>query len=175
MHDGFDFWIAGVEDADGPTAASLERANEAAQPTARLASVEAAYWTDVGTREHLRWVMPHDEERLLDALARLHAAGGTCVAEGSRLVGMFRAHGLLVPVWDLPWAPAPRCWRSRRPGWLPTWPRRWRTSSPLTARGARGAQRAGAPAAHHPLTCKMTRDQSRRLDPGPGDVRRVPS
>jgi hypothetical protein len=24
------------------------------------------------------------------------------VADGSRFVGMFRAHGLLVPVWDLP-------------------------------------------------------------------------
>ena len=68
----------------------------------RLASVEAAYWTDVGTKEHLRWVMPHDEEQLLTALARLHAAGKDSVAEGSRLVGMFRAHGVLVPVWDLP-------------------------------------------------------------------------
>ncbi len=64
--------------------------------------MEAAYWTDVGTREHLRWVLPHDEEPLLDALARLHAAGKDVVAEGSRFVGMFRTHGLLVPVWDLP-------------------------------------------------------------------------
>ena len=28
---------------------------------------------------------------------------------------MFRAHGLLAPVWDLPSAPAPRRWRSRPP------------------------------------------------------------
>jgi hypothetical protein len=65
-------------------------------------SSEAAYWTDVGTREHLRWVLPYDEEPLLDALARLHVAGRDRVADGSRFVGMFRAHGLLVPVWDLP-------------------------------------------------------------------------
>ena len=77
-----------------PTAASM--------PTARLTSVEAAYWTNVGTKEHLRWVMPHPEDELLDALARLHAAGQDSVAEGSRFVGMFRAHGLLAPVWDLP-------------------------------------------------------------------------
>jgi hypothetical protein len=64
--------------------------------------VRAAYWTDVGSREHLRWVMPYDEDPLLDALARLHAGGRDVVAEGSRLVGMFRAHGRLVPVWDLP-------------------------------------------------------------------------
>ncbi len=39
----------------------------------------------MGTREHLRWVLPHDEEPLLDALARLHVAGQDAVAEGSRL------------------------------------------------------------------------------------------
>jgi hypothetical protein len=67
-----------------------------------LESVEAAYWTNVGTKEHLRWVMPHDEERLLSALARLHASGKDKIADDSRLVGMFRVHGVLVPVWDLP-------------------------------------------------------------------------
>ncbi|MGZ8741325.1 MAG: DUF5926 family protein [Nocardioides sp.] len=103
VHEGFDFWVADVEDPTGSVHASLEAANAAAHPTVRLASVEAAYWTDVGTKEHLRWVMPHDdEEQLLTALARLHAAGKDSVAEGSRLVGMFRVHGVLVPVWDLP-------------------------------------------------------------------------
>ncbi len=102
VHDGFDFWIADLDDSDGALGASLEQANAAATPTARLTSAEAAYWTDVGTKEHLRWVLPHDEDSALDALARLHAAGRDTLVEGSRLVGMFRAHGLLVPVWDLP-------------------------------------------------------------------------
>ncbi len=102
VHDGFDFWIADVEDADGSLAASLEQANAAATPTARLTSVPAAYWTDVGTKEHLRWVMTQDEDELLTALARLHAAGEDQLVEDGRLVGMFRTHGLLVPVWDLP-------------------------------------------------------------------------
>ncbi len=102
VHDGFEFWLADVDDREGALSASLESANAAANPTRRLSSVEAAYWTDVGTKEHLRWVMPHDEEKLLGALARLHAAGKDVVAEGSRLVGMFRVHGVLVPVWDLP-------------------------------------------------------------------------
>jgi hypothetical protein len=102
VHDGFDYWVADVDDPTGSVAASLESANEAANPSSRLSSVSAAYWTDVGTREHLRWVMPYDEERLVDALARLHVAGKDVVAEGSRLVGMFRTHGRLVPVWDLP-------------------------------------------------------------------------
>jgi hypothetical protein len=93
VHEGFDFWVADVDDPTGAVASSLEAANAAAHPTARLTSVDAAYWTDVTTKEHLRWVMPHDdEEQLLSAL----------LVEGSRLVGMFRAHGVLVPVWDLP-------------------------------------------------------------------------
>ena len=102
VHEGFDFWISDLDDTDGALAASLEQANASAHPTARLASVTAAYWTNVGAKEPLRWVMPHEEDALLTALARLHAAGRDRLAEGSRLVGMFRAHGLLVPVWDLP-------------------------------------------------------------------------
>jgi hypothetical protein len=101
VHDGFGFWVADA-DEDAATAAALEQANAAANPSARLTSVEAAYWTDVGTKEHLRWVMPEPEGPLLDALARLHAAGHDRLVDDSRLVGMFRAHGLLVPVWDLP-------------------------------------------------------------------------
>ena len=102
VHDGFGYWIDDVEERDASIEAALEQANAAAMPTARLNSVDAAYWTNVGTKEHLRWVMPHPEDQLLDALARLHAAGQDSVAEGSRFVGMFRAHGLLAPVWDLP-------------------------------------------------------------------------
>jgi hypothetical protein len=101
IHDGFDYWIADVEDKTS-MAAALEQANDAATPTARLTTVEAAYWTNVGTKEHLRWVMPEPEDALLDALARLHAAGRDDIAPGSRFVGMFRTHGLLAPVWDLP-------------------------------------------------------------------------
>jgi len=101
VHDGFGFWIDDVE-RDASMEAALEQANEAAMPTARLSSVEAAYWTNVGTKEHLRWVMPHDEDVLVDALARLHAAGEDRLIDDGRLVGMFRAHGRVVPVWDLP-------------------------------------------------------------------------
>ncbi len=101
VHEGFDYWVADVDGNDA-MAGALEQANESATPTARLASVEAAYWTDVGPKEHLRWVMPEPENQLLDALSRLHAAGQDVIVPDARLVGMFRAHGLLAPVWDLP-------------------------------------------------------------------------
>ncbi|MEP6816971.1 MAG: DUF5926 family protein [Marmoricola sp.] len=101
VHDGFDYWLSGVDDPDAVMSSALEQANEAVSPGSRLSSVPAAYWADVTSKEYLRWAMPHDEDQLLDALARLHVAGRDRLVEEARLVGMFRAHGLLVPVWDL--------------------------------------------------------------------------
>ncbi|MFD9790795.1 DUF5926 family protein [Streptomyces sp. NPDC059070] len=102
VHSGFEFWVPDSENATPEVSASLERANAAAIPTVRLKSVDSSYWCETPEKNHLRWVMPHAEERLLDALARLHAAGASSLGEGTRLVGSFRAHGLTVPVWDLP-------------------------------------------------------------------------
>jgi hypothetical protein len=102
VHAGFDWWLGDVTERDQEMADALEQANGAVAPTVRLASVEAAYWVDAGSKEHLRWVLPQEETALLDALARLQAVGDDSIGEGSKLVGMFRAHGLLTPVWDLP-------------------------------------------------------------------------
>lgn len=102
VHEGFDYWVADLEDSDGSMAAALQQANDAAAPTRRLTSVEAAYWTSVGNREYLRWALPHDEDRVLDGFARLHGSHALSLVEDDRLIGMFRAHGLVVPVWDLP-------------------------------------------------------------------------
>ncbi|MFI7574379.1 DUF5926 family protein [Micromonospora sp. NPDC049497] len=102
MHDGFEFWLDPGA-ADDPTVqASLERANAAIYPTVRLAAARAAYWCQVPEKAHVRWVLPDDEDAALDALARLSVAGTLTLGEGTKFAGMFRAHGRLVPVWDLP-------------------------------------------------------------------------
>ncbi|PZG06808.1 topoisomerase II [Micromonospora craterilacus] len=102
LHEGFEFWLV-PEAADDPTVqASLERANAAIYPTVRLAAARAAYWCRVPEKAHVRWVLPEAEEAALDALARLGAAGSLTLGEGTKFAGMFRAHGRLVPVWDLP-------------------------------------------------------------------------
>jgi hypothetical protein len=124
----------------------MERANEAAVPTVRLTSVEAAYWCQIRDRYHLRWVVPHDEDALLDALARLHAVGADTLGEGSRYVGSFRAHGLVVPVWDL--AAGPRAESFEEPvdafavGWARHWPtaRRWTEAGRRARAGLRSRQ-----------------------------------
>ena len=102
VHPGFEWWLDDVADQDAEMAEALEQANGAVAPSARLTSVDAAYWIDAGPKEHLRWVLPYAEAPLMDALARVHAAGDDVLVPDSRLVGMFRAHGLVVPVWDLP-------------------------------------------------------------------------
>jgi hypothetical protein len=101
VHEGFEYWVADMEETS-ELAAALEQAEGAAAPTARLTEVAAAYWTRMGAKEHLRWVMPEPEDALLAALARLHVRGADVIVPDARLVGMFRAHGLLAPVWDLP-------------------------------------------------------------------------
>jgi hypothetical protein len=101
VHTGFDFWVEGADTLTLEVQTSLERANASVVPTARLTGVEGAYWAQVGDRVHLRWVLPQDEDDLLDAIARLHAAGASGLGEGTRYIGAFRTHGLLVPVWDL--------------------------------------------------------------------------
>jgi hypothetical protein len=99
LHTDFAWWLPEDADATGDVAVSLERANAAIMPTERLGS--GAYWVLAGEKAHLRWVRPEPENLLLQALARLSAAGELGLGEGSRYAGSFRAHGLLVPVWDL--------------------------------------------------------------------------
>jgi hypothetical protein len=103
LHDDFSWWVPGDEAPTGDVALSLERANGAILPTARIdaAGVDAAYWVDARGKAHLRWVRPEPEEQLLATLARLSARGELDLGDGSRYAGSFRAHGLLVPVWDL--------------------------------------------------------------------------
>jgi hypothetical protein len=100
LHEGFDFWVADAElDAEGQQ--SLERANESAIPTVKLASAPSAYWCRIGERCYVRWVLPFDEDTATNALARLHAAGTSTLGEGGRLLGCFRSSGLLIPVWEV--------------------------------------------------------------------------
>lgn len=100
LHAGFDFWVA-EEDLTEDAAASLERANATVIPTTRMTALPAAYFVRVGDRTHIRLVLPDDEDAATDGLARLHSAGDDTLGDRTRLLGAFRAGGLLVPVWDL--------------------------------------------------------------------------
>jgi Family of unknown function (DUF5926)/SEC-C motif len=106
LHADFAWWIYPNEDGSPPSAevtATLERANSVIMPTEPVVAdgVHAAYWVDTGSKAHLRWVRPEPEDALLAALARLQARGELGLSADARFAGAFRAHGLLVPVWDL--------------------------------------------------------------------------
>jgi hypothetical protein len=101
VHDDFGWWLESPAEQGSEVALSLEQANAAIMPTARIGELAGAYWVDAGEKAHLRWVRPEDEPVVMAALARLAAAGTLDLGEGSRYVGSFRAHGRLVPVWDL--------------------------------------------------------------------------
>ncbi len=102
VHENFDFWMDEDAELTDDVKASLERASEYANPTLKLESIDAGYWTQMGEKEHLRWIMSTPENELLNALARLHAVQEDSIGSDTRLVGMFRAQGLVVPVWDIP-------------------------------------------------------------------------
>ena len=103
MYSDFAWWIPNGETPSREAALSIQRANAAIMPTEAVTGegVDAAYWVDAGDKAHLRWVRPEPEEQLLTALARLAARDELDLGDGSRYAGSFRAHGVLVPVWDL--------------------------------------------------------------------------
>lgn len=108
VHDGFGFWVPDRSALDARAMAELEEADASIIPTVRMPGSTvpegaAAYWCRVGGRTHIRLLLTEDEDAATDALARLHARGEDTLDEAgeTRLLGAFRASGLLVPVWDL--------------------------------------------------------------------------
>jgi hypothetical protein len=109
VQEGFDFWLD-EESSDPEVRESLERANASIFPTVRMSAAPAAYWCRFPEKSHVRWVLGDDEDKALAALARLSAAGDLTLGDSTKFAGMFRAHGLLVPVWDLPREPEASEW-----------------------------------------------------------------
>ena len=104
IQDDYEFWADATAERTAEIDAALEEAADSTIPTRRLTSVEHAYWCRMN-KEFLRWARTEDEDALVDALARLHAKRESALklddGEG-RFLGMFRAAGLVVPVWELP-------------------------------------------------------------------------
>ncbi|SCL15593.1 DUF5926 family protein [Micromonospora inyonensis] len=140
MHDGFEFWLDPGASDDPNVQASLERANAAVYPTVKLSAARAAYWCQVPEQAHVRWVLPDDEDAALDTLARLGAAGTLTLGEQTRFAGMFRAHGRLVPVWDLPASPPAADWEEPLAQFAKRYAEALADRTPLDAAGRRARQ-----------------------------------
>ena len=108
---------------------------------------------------------PSPRRRPLDALARLHAAGRDQLVPDSRLVGMFRAHGLLVPVWDLAVGTGAEPSRSPPPPSGPPSTRRSptpRRCRPRSARPAAASQTGRSPSAERTVPSHPGDSQPKR-------------
>jgi hypothetical protein len=112
VHSGFEFWLDEDATDDPNVRASLERANASVFPTVRLSAAPAAYWCRVTDRAHVRLVLGDDEDAALNALSRLSADGGLLLGDHTKFAGMFRAHGLIAPVWDLPFEAEAEQWEA---------------------------------------------------------------
>ncbi|MBB2924509.1 DUF5926 family protein [Cellulomonas cellasea] len=96
----FSYWLAPDTEMTTDLQGAIEEADAGIIETVRLTSVDSAYWARLGSREFLRWAQPHDEQQVLDALARLHARRESGF-DDAKFVGYFRSSGLVVPVWEL--------------------------------------------------------------------------
>lgn len=103
LEENFDWWVPEGTPIDAQYREVLNRATSAIMPTERvLADIPgSAWWVDAGDKAHIRWVRTDDEEALLKALARVGAAGDLNLGEDTKFAGVFRTHGILVPVFDL--------------------------------------------------------------------------
>ncbi|AEI10699.1 DUF5926 family protein [Cellulomonas gilvus] len=100
VHDSFAYWLAPDVERTSDLEAAIQDADEGIIDTVKIPGVEAAYWCRMGAKEFLRWAQPHDEQVVLDGLARLHARRESGFA-GGKFIGYFRSSGLVVPVWEL--------------------------------------------------------------------------
>jgi len=100
----YDFWVDAGAQRTADLERSLEEAAEASTPTEAVPDVDFAYWCEM-THPFMRWVRPEDEDDLIKAMARLAAKRELALhmPDGeARFLGMFRAAGIVVPVWELP-------------------------------------------------------------------------
>ncbi|AZA12520.1 DUF5926 family protein [Corynebacterium choanae] len=102
-HQDFNWWLP--KDADPRAVANrgLQAANDSIIPSYKVeADVDGVcWWVDAGDKAHIRWVRADQEDALLAALARIAAAGNLNLGDGTKFAGVFRTHGILVPVFDL--------------------------------------------------------------------------
>jgi hypothetical protein len=100
----YEYWLDATVERTEAIDDALEEAAEATTPAAAVDGVPGAFWTEMN-KPFVRWVRADDEDDVVKALARLHAArqSSFSVPGGdARYLGMFRAAGLTVPVWELP-------------------------------------------------------------------------
>lgn len=99
----FNWWLPEGATMNPQVAQSMKAANDTIMPSSPVSGSfdGVAWWIDPGEKAHIRWIRTDDEDTLLRALARISAAGDLLLGDGTKFAGVFRTHGIAVPVWDL--------------------------------------------------------------------------
>jgi len=103
VFDDFNWWIPAGTEVNPQYAQAIKAANDSVMPSRRIATdiAGAAWWIDTGDKAHIRWVRTENEDKVVRALARIAARGELKLGEETKFAGVFRTHGIAVPVWDL--------------------------------------------------------------------------
>lgn len=101
----FSWWTPEGKTPEPAAKQMIRKAEDTIVPSYRVdAEIPGAAWWVYpgGDKAHIRWVRPDDgEDKLQNALARIAARGELKLGEETKFAGVFRTHGLMVPVWDL--------------------------------------------------------------------------
>lgn len=106
VHQDFAWWLPEGADVPFEVRQMVQSANETITESHKAEAdiPGSAWWSNSGgTKAYMRWVrVDEDENALLQALARIAARGELTLGEDTKFAGVFRTHGLIVPVFDLP-------------------------------------------------------------------------
>lgn len=101
----FSWWFPEGAQVPPQIQQAFQQANSAVLPSEKVGDglPGAVWWVNPGGgKAHIRWVRTEDNEaRMLSALARIAARGELNLGEGTKFAGVFRTHGVVVPVFDL--------------------------------------------------------------------------
>ncbi len=102
-HNDFNWWLPEGTEVTAQYAQAMQAANDAVMPSQRINAdvAGAVWWIDPSEKAHIRWIRSEAEEKVLRALARIAARGELKLGEETKFAGVFRTHGVAVPVWDL--------------------------------------------------------------------------
>ena len=101
----FSWWFPEGAQVPPQIQQAFQQANSAVLPSEKVGDglPGAVWWVNPGGgKAHIRWVRTEDNEaQMLSALARIAARGELNLGEGTKFAGVFRTHGVVVPVFDL--------------------------------------------------------------------------
>lgn len=97
----FGFWLDPDKELDEQAKQAISESAEGIVPATLVPGVDNMYHFRMN-HDYIRWVCLDEATDLENALARLQGRQELKIGEGSRFLGIFRALGVLVPVFEIP-------------------------------------------------------------------------